>query len=96
MRFVHSEYQSPATPRDRSPNRRGFQQFLEPEVLKKLRHQFVGDDIAGFMTHKVRAVSAGVYLDDWTSGSLSDNLPIVQQSVRGVRDEKRKGKGLTP
>jgi hypothetical protein len=51
----------------------------------------------GFMTHKVRAVSAGVYLDDRTSGSLLDNLPIVQQSARGVGGQnKSTEQGLTP
>jgi hypothetical protein len=32
----------------------------------------------GPMTYKVRAISAGFYLDDWTLGSQLDNLPIIQ------------------
>jgi hypothetical protein len=44
----------------------------------------------GFMTHKVRAVSAGVCLDDRTSDSQLDNLPIVQQSARGVGGNSKK------
>jgi len=42
------------------------------------------------MTHKVPAVSAGVYLDDRTSGLQLDNLPIVQQSARGVGGNSKK------
>ena len=38
----------------------------------------------GLITHKVRAVSAGVYLDDMTSGRQLDNLPIVQLSAGRV------------
>jgi hypothetical protein len=44
----------------------------------------------GFMTHKVEAVSAGVYLDDRTLGLQLDNLPIVQQSARGVGGNSKK------
>jgi hypothetical protein len=44
------------------------------------------------MTHKVRAVSAGVCLDDRPPDSQLDNLPIVQQLARGGRGENARGK----